>query len=84
MYQLERFIRSNDVLTLDNVHISLFVRIGLLSPNKVLTPVYEWICTLQLPRFAFGRLVESSLFSLIVFNLRSLPAKSVSHRKQIV
>ena len=55
---LERFTRSNDVLTLDDVYIyiSLFVRIGLYCPTciyiyilvcKVLTPVYEWICTLQ-------------------------------------
>ena len=53
--------RSNDVLTLDNVYISLFVRIawscptyislvvrtGLFRPNNLLTPVYKWICTLQ-------------------------------------
>ena len=44
---LERFTRSNDVLTLDNEYISLVVRIGLFRPNKVLTPVYKWICTLQ-------------------------------------
>ena len=57
IYQLERFTRSNDVLTLDNeyvlvctdwlvsseVYISLFVRIGLFRPNKLLTPVYK--CT---------------------------------------
>ena len=57
IYQLERFTRSNDVLTLDNeyvlvctdwlvsseVYISLFVRIGLFRPNKLLTPVYKWI-----------------------------------------
>ena len=30
------------------IYISLFVRIGLFCPNKVLTPVYEWICTSQL------------------------------------
>ena len=62
-YQLERFTRGNNVLTLDNeyislfvrigwslpeVYISLFVQIGSFCPNKVLTPVYEWICTLQL------------------------------------
>ena len=49
IYQLERFTRSNDVLTLDNeyvlvctdwlvsseVYISLFVRIGLFRPNKL-------------------------------------------------
>ena len=76
IYQLERFTRSNDVLLLYNVNISLFVRVGLLSPNKVLTPVYEWICTLQLLRFPVGLLVESSLVSLIVaFDLRSLPTK---------
>ena len=61
-YQLERFTRGNNVLTLDNEYISLFVRIGWslpevyislfeqigsFCPNKVLTPVYEWICTLQ-------------------------------------
>jgi len=73
---LERFTRSNDVLTLDNVYISLFVRIGLLCPNKVLMLVYEWICTLQFLCFAVGLLVQSSLVSLIdVFDLRSLPTK---------
>ena len=52
IYQLERFTRSNDVLLLYNVNISLFVRIGLLSPNKVLTPVYEWICTFTVTSFS--------------------------------
>ena len=37
-----------DSLILSQVHISLFVQIGWYCPNKVLTPVYEWICTLQL------------------------------------
>ena len=32
----------------DNEYVSLFVRIGLFCPNKVLTPVYQWVCTLQL------------------------------------
>ena len=34
-------------LVLSEVYISLVVRIGLLCPNIVLTPVYEWICILQ-------------------------------------
>ena len=38
---LERFTRSNDVLTLDNVYISLFVRIGLYCP----TYIYILVCT---------------------------------------
>ena len=57
IYQLERFTRSNDVLTLDNVYISLFVRIGWSCPNKVLTPVYEWICTSQDLKEKGGRLL---------------------------
>ena len=54
-------ITRSNVLTLDNVYISLFVRIawscptyislvvriGLFRPNKVLTQIYKWICTLQ-------------------------------------
>ena len=72
---MERFTRSNDVLTLDNVYtlvctdclvlsdvyISLVVRIGLFRPNKVLAPVYKWICTLQLVKDKRVLCVESGL-----------------------
>ena len=36
-----------DWLVLSDVYVSLFAQIGLFCPNKALTPVYEWICTLQ-------------------------------------
>ena len=39
IYQLERFTRSNDVLTLDNVYIPLFVRIAW----SCQTYIYPWL-----------------------------------------
>ena len=79
------YLVCTDWLVLSDVHISLFVPIGLLCPNKVLMLVYEWICTLQFLSFAVGLLVQSGLVSLFdVFDLRSLSTKWASHRKQIV
>ena len=56
IYQLERFTRSNDVLTLVNVYIPLFARISWSCPtyiyilgctDRFVSPVYKWICTLH-------------------------------------
>ena len=41
-WQRIHILVCTDWLVLSEVYISLFVRIGLFCPNKVLTPVYEW------------------------------------------
>ena len=48
MYQLERFTRSNDVLTLDNVYISLFVRIAWSCPTYIYPWLYGLVCFVQI------------------------------------
>ena len=62
-YQLERFTRGNNVLTLDNeyislferigwslpeVYISLFVRIGLFCPKYICPCLYGLVCFVQI------------------------------------
>ena len=44
IYQLERFTRSNDVLTLDSEYISLLVRIGWSCPKYLYPCLYGLVC----------------------------------------
>ena len=48
IYRLERFTRSNDVLTLDNVYIPLFVRIAWSCPTYVYPWLYGSVCFVQI------------------------------------
>ena len=57
-----------DWLVLSEVYISLFVRIGLFCPNKVLTPVYEWIYTLQLTLSSAMRMYAEITHTRCKFN----------------
>ena len=48
IYQLERFTRSNDVLTLDNVYIPLFVRIAWSCQTYIYPWLYGLVCFVQI------------------------------------
>ena len=48
IYQLERFTRSNDVLTLDNVYIPLFVRTAWSCPTCMYPWLYGLVCFVQI------------------------------------